>query len=167
MNIIEYTCIKHVLLPLHSLQHLYIYINVRVGHKCISNLYLQPYLQSEASTRRGGSNERREWRTAKLSINITSPFFQGMATHSSSRIFKQSWMISAGNSWPSPNVTAFTGSFLASFHPVYAATMLLNQILRCLDLSYLMAGIGPITVFTPLPSHSSFIPSFAALQQVL
>lgn len=42
--------------------------------------------------------------------------------------------------------------------------MLLNQIFRCLILSYVTAGIGPNTVFTPPSSiHSNFKPKLAAL----
>jgi hypothetical protein len=43
-------------------------------------------------------------KTAQLSINRTSPFCQGMARLSSSRIFKQSWMISPDNGFPSPKM---------------------------------------------------------------
>uniref|UniRef100_A0A0A9HK52 Uncharacterized protein n=1 Tax=Arundo donax TaxID=35708 RepID=A0A0A9HK52_ARUDO len=47
-----------------------------------------------------------------------SPCCHGTATLASSKIFPHSSMMSAGKGELSPKVTALTGSFRVSFHPV-------------------------------------------------
>jgi hypothetical protein len=86
-----------------------------------------------------------------------------VVTHSSSKIFSHWSMTPAGKGEPSPTVTVFTGPFRASFYPVKAASMLTNHIFLPRLSSHLTAGIGPVTVLTRSPVHSSLIPRTAAL----
>mmetsp|Transcript_714 Transcript_714/g.1574 ORF Transcript_714/g.1574 Transcript_714/m.1574 type:complete len:278 (-) Transcript_714:641-1474(-) len=114
-----------------------------------------------ASTRRGGSKLCRLWSTLVLSTMRMSPFFHAKATSFSSinRATAFSAFLSTGVK--SPSTTAFSPTFLASFHPVKAATMELKKTWRPVRSSTRSAGRTEVVVRqSPLGSHSQLVPCF-------
>mmetsp|Transcript_64945 Transcript_64945/g.141557 ORF Transcript_64945/g.141557 Transcript_64945/m.141557 type:complete len:317 (+) Transcript_64945:908-1858(+) len=115
----------------------------------------------EARTRRGGRKESLACITRVLSMRSTSPSCHLKATRLSCMNLATALTTSPSTAEPSPNWTAFSPTFLASFQPVKAATTELKKTRLPVRLSLRNAGKAAVVVRqSPLGSHSNAVPCF-------